>query len=735
MPLRTQKDTVLNQPARDRNWIATCPKGLELLLATELNSLGALDVKETIAAVYFNGSMEIAYRCCLWSRLANRILKLLHHFVLNNTEDLYEQTNEINWESHLSSGQTIAIDFIGTSRLIDNTMYGSQKVKDAIVDCIRRVEGERPSVDSKNPDIRIQARQHKGRVTIALDMTGESLHRRGYRTGQGSAPLKENLAAALLLRANWPDVASRGGALLDPMCGSGTLIIEGGMIAADIAPGILRERYGFTHWLQHDAEVWQRLIIEAQQRKMDGLAKLDIDIRGYDTNPRVLEYTTRNIENVGLDEHIRLAHKPIDQFGRSTAEAGLLITNPPYGERLGDFQELTPIYKKLGVVLQKNFSGWKAAVFTGNIDLAREMDLSPSKQYRFYNGTIPCKLLLFDDMTSKSEQIAARLSQPAPPLELSDGSKMVLNRLGKNYRRLERWRESESIGCYRLYDADIPEYAAAIDVYDKSFYVQEYAPPSSVSEKAARVRFNEIKEAVKQFSSGYRGSVHYSERRRQQGDSQYERASDSKSEILEVIEGKARFEVNLSAYLDTGLFLDHRPVRSMIANLSKGKRLLNLFCYTATATVHAALNGAANSLSIDMSNTYIDWARRNFNLNGIDISKHQLLRADCLKWMQTTTDFYDVIFLDPPTFSNSKKMESTLDIQRDHGDLIRGCMAKLAPHGKLIFSNNFRRFKMDDLTLRQFTCLNITPQTLDMDFERNPRIHNVWLITRRESFG
>jgi 23S rRNA (guanine2445-N2)-methyltransferase / 23S rRNA (guanine2069-N7)-methyltransferase len=735
MPLSTQKESELNQPAKDRNWIATCPKGLELLLAEELTSLGALDVKETIAAVYFNGSMEIAYRCCLWSRLANRILKLLHHFVLNNTEDLYEQTSEINWESHLSSGQTIAIDFIGTSRLVDNTMYGSQKVKDAIVDRIRRVEGERPSVDSKNPDIRIQARQHKGRVTIALDMAGESLHRRGYRTGQGSAPLKENLAAALLLRANWPDVASRGGALLDPMCGSGTLIIEGGMIAADIAPGILRERYGFTHWLQHDAELWQRLIIEAQQRKMDGLAKLDIDIRGYDTNPRVLEYTTRNIENVGLDEHVRLAHKPMDQFGRSTAEVGLLITNPPYGERLGDFQELTPLYKKLGIVLQKNFSGWKAAVFTGNIDLAKEMDISPSKQYRFYNGTIPCKLLVFDDMTSKSEQIAVRLSKPAPPSELSDGSKMILNRLTKNYRRLERWRKSACISCYRLYDADIPEYAAAIDVYDQSFYVQEYAPPSSVSEKVARVRFNEIKEAVKQFSSGYRGKVYCSERRRQQGNRQYERASDSKFEVLEVIEGKARFEINLSDYLDTGLFLDHRPVRSMVAELSKGKRLLNLFCYTATVSVHAALNGAASSLSIDMSNTYIDWARRNFNLNNIDERNHQLLRADCLKWLQTITDDYDVIFLDPPTFSNSKKMESTLDIQRDHGDLIRVCMAKLAPQGKLIFSNNFRRFKMDDLTHRQFTCLNITSQTLDMDFERNPRIHNVWLITRRDSFG
>jgi 23S rRNA (guanine2445-N2)-methyltransferase / 23S rRNA (guanine2069-N7)-methyltransferase len=307
--------------------------------------------------------------------------------------------------------------------------------------------------------------------------------------------------------------------------------------------------------------------------------------------------------------------------------------------------------------------------------------------------------------------------------------------LTKNYRRLERWRKSACINCYRLYDADIPEYAAAIDVYGQSFYVQEYAPPNSVTEKVARVRFNEIKEAVKQFSSGYRGKVYYSERRRQHGDSQYERASDSKFEVLEVIEGKARFEINLSDYLDTGLFLDHRPVRSMVAELSKGKRLLNLFCYTATVSVHAALNGAASSLSIDMSNTYIDWARRNFNLNNIDERNHQLLRADCLKWLQTITDDYDVIFLDPPTFSNSKKMESTLDIQRDHGDLIRVCMAKLAPQGKLIFSNNFRRFKMDDLTQRQFTCLNITSQTLDMDFERNPRIHNVWLITRRDSFG
>lgn len=724
----------MNQLNKDKEWIATCPKGLELLLAEELTALGARDVKETVAAVFFNGSKEVAYRSCLWSRLANRVLKRVHSFVLDNVEDLYNQTYEINWESHFSSQQTIVIDFIGTSRLIDNTMFGSQKIKDAIVDRIRFIEGERPNVDSKDPDIRVHVRQHKGQVTIALDMSGQSLHKRGYRTGQGSAPLKENLAVALLLRAGWPELASRGGALLDPMCGSGTLLIEGGMIAADIAPGILRERYGFYNWLQHDEKLWQGLINEAQQRKLDGLANLEIDIRGYDANPRVLEYTIKNIENAGLDEHIRLSHKPIDQFGRSTADTGLLITNPPYGERLGDFDELKPLYEKLGVVLQKNFSRWKAGVFTGNIDLAREMDLSPTKQYSFYNGKIPCKLLVFNDMSSKSEQIAARLSKPAPVGELSNNSQMIFNRLEKNYRRLEPWRRSADISCYRLYDADIPEYAAAIDVYDQSFYIQEYAPPSSISERIARFRFKEIKQAVKQFALGYRGKIFYSERRRQKGDSQYERSKDAQSEVIEVLEGRARFEINLSEYLDTGLFLDHRPVRSMIAELSSGKRLLNLFCYTGSVTVQAALSGAYESLSIDMSNTYIDWAQRNFDLNNISSRRHKLLRADCLKWLQTTTDDYDVIFLDPPTFSNSKKMDSTLDIQRDHGDLIRACMGKLANQGKLIFSNNFRRFKMDDLIQRQFICVDITHKTLDLDFERNPRIHNVWLITRRKNF-
>jgi len=716
------------------DWLATCPKGLESLLAEELDGLGAVHIKQTVAAVSFNGGLDIAYKVCLWSRLANRVLKPFTQFVLNNVEDLYEHITDIAWETHFSASHTIAIDFIGTSRLIDNTMYGSQRVKDGIVDRIRRIEGDRPSVDTKNPDIRIHVRQHKGIVSVALDISGGSLHKRGYRTGQGSAPIKENLAAALLIRSGWPALSRQGAALLDPMCGSGTLLIEGAMMAANIAPGLQRQCYGFTHWRQHDESLWQTLLDEAWEYKRLGLESFDLDIRGYDANPRVLEYTVKNIENAGLDEHIRLSHKPLDQFGKPTASRGLLLSNPPYGERLGEMESLQPLYQKLGKVLQKNFHGWRAAIFTGNVDLARELDLAPSKQYSFYNGTIPCKLLLFDDMQSKREQIADRLKKPAPSRPLSEGATMVLNRLKKNRKKLSTWLKRESINCYRLYDADIPEYAAAIDIYDQSLYVQEYAPPNTISEKVASQRFDELKQAIKTFAMDYSGKVYFNQRRRQAGDNQYQRAQQSDYKTFTVEEGPATFEVNLSDYLDTGLFLDHRPVRAMIGSMVEGKRFLNLFCYTAAATVHAALGGAQQSLSIDMSNTYLDWAQRNFDLNDIDGQQHKLLRADCLKWLQTDDDKYDVIFLDPPTFSNSKKMDAVLDIQRDHGDLIRACMARLAPNGRLLFSNNFRKFKMDDLIQRQFDCKNITGETLDKDFQRNQRIHNVWMITRRHGF-
>ena len=312
---------------------------------------------------------------------------------------------------------------------------------------------------------------------------------------------------------------------------------------------------------------------------------------------------------------------------------------------------------------------------------------------------------------------------------------MLLNRLVKNQRRLNKWLNKTGTSCYRLYDADIPEYSVAIDIYEDSVHVQEYAPPGTVDDGVARERFAEVKQAVKEFASEVDGRIFYKERRRQKGDNQYRRFNEGPSETFVVYEGEAQFEANLSDYLDTGLFLDHRPVRRLVADLASGKSLLNLFCYTATVSVQAALAGAARTLSVDMSNTYLDWAQRNYDLNNLSADNHHLLRADCLKWLEEDGEQFDVIFLDPPTFSNSKKMDSVLDIQRDHGDLIRNAMGRLAEGGVLIFSNNFRKFKMDELITRQFSVENITSQTLDMDFERNPRIHNVWKIERRSSFG
>src|SRR5690606_10681700 len=198
-----------------------------------------------------------------------------------------------------------------------------------------------------------------------------------------------------------------------------------------------------------------------------------------------------------------------------------------------------------------------------------------------------------------------------------------------------------------------------------------------------------------------------------------------------VTEGPATFEVNLEDYLDTGLFLDHRPVREMIRGMAKGKRFLNLFCYTAAATVHAALGGARESLSVDMSNTYLEWAKRNFELNGLDLASHVLLRADCLEWLAKREGRFDLIFLDPPTFSNSKKMADVLDIQRDHAAMIRDAMAILEPGGTLVFSNNFRRFKMDEAITEDFAVENITASTIPPDFERNARIHNCWLVRHK----
>ncbi|ACE83336.1 bifunctional 23S rRNA (guanine(2069)-N(7))-methyltransferase RlmK/23S rRNA (guanine(2445)-N(2))-methyltransferase RlmL [Cellvibrio japonicus] len=745
-------------------YFAACPKGLEGLLLQELQALGATDTRETIAGVYFNGDLNLAYRTCLWSRLANKILLPLANFEVNSQEDLYEGVRMLPWQDHLSPSGSLLVDFVGTNDAIRNTQFGALKVKDAIVDCLRDFSGVRPNIAKRDPDLLVNARLSKNKLVLSIDLSGESLHRRGYRLKQGSAPLKENLAAGILIRAGWPEVAAQGGALLDPMCGSGTFLVEAALMAADIAPGLGRASFGFERWLNHRNDLWLTLREEAHHRRKLGLAKVNLpEIRGYDADVRVVRAAEENIISAELDHWLRVSRKELAEFKKPTHRAmdyGLVLSNPPYGERLGEIESLKLLYAHLGERLRNEFPGWRAGVFTGNPELGKQMGLRADKKYKFFNGTIASELLMFsintdvfvqsrveqDGRFSKDEverdaaeqkvKAAAKEEQAAA---LSNGAQMLVNRLQKNRKQLEKWARKNEVSCYRLYDADMPEYAAAIDLYlgqtppnrapQLYAHVQEYAAPKSVDEARAAQRFADIEAAVPYALDIPVSHISYKQRRRNKGSSQYEKLNERPTgDLFSVQEGQAKLHINLWQYLDTGLFLDHRPVRHMIANMARDKRFLNLFCYTATASVHAAMGGARYTVSVDMSNTYLNWARKNFALNGLSEARNRLEQADCLKWLENNDQQFDLILLDPPSFSNSKRMEDILDIQRDHVEMIHNAMRSLSEEGTLIFSNNLRNFKLDLEALGAYNIEDISARTIDEDFKRNPKIHQCWLI-------
>jgi 23S rRNA (guanine2445-N2)-methyltransferase / 23S rRNA (guanine2069-N7)-methyltransferase len=295
-----------------------------------------------------------------------------------------------------------------------------------------------------------------------------------------------------------------------------------------------------------------------------------------------------------------------------------------------------------------------------------------------------------------------------------------------------RWARRQEIGCYRLYDADLHEYNLAVDVYDSDrryVHVQEYEAPETIDPKKARERLAEALAVIPQVVEIPREQMFFKLRRRQKGGAQYEKLAAT-GEYHEVREGPCRLLVNFTDYLDTGLFLDHRATRAWLRELAKGKRFLNLFCYTGTATVHAGLGGAGGTTSVDMSNTYLDWARRNLELNGLRGRGHELIQADVLAWLKASRGHrYGLIFLDPPTFSRSKRMQETLDVQRDHVELIHDAARLLERDGILIFSTNLRRFRLDREGLADLAVEDITHRTIPEDFKRNPKIHQCFRIT------
>ena len=338
-------------------------------------------------------------------------------------------------------------------------------------------------------------------------------------------------------------------------------------------------------------------------------------------------------------------------------------------------------------------------------------------------------------MRSANDSMSGTVSAATSPSphSVSHGAEMLANRLRKNLRHLGKWARREGVTCYRAYDADLPEYALAVDLYEEWVHVQEYAPPPTVDPVLAQARLTDAMAVIPGALGKPADHVVLKVRRRQKGLAQYERLAAT-GRFREVREGGLLFLVNLTDYLDTGLFLDHRPTRALIRSVVSGGRFLNLFAYTGAASVHAAAAGAASTTTIDMSSVHLDWARRNMALNGFAEGRtHRFVRADCLAWLASPhPERYHVIFVDPPTFSNSKRMgEATFDVQRDHVGLLRSVAPLLARDGLILFSNNFRHFKMHRSALPELAIEDITHSTIPPDFQRNPKIHNCWKITRR----
>ncbi|HBX8415118.1 TPA: bifunctional 23S rRNA (guanine(2069)-N(7))-methyltransferase RlmK/23S rRNA (guanine(2445)-N(2))-methyltransferase RlmL [Klebsiella pneumoniae] len=694
---------------------ASTARGLEELLKTELEGLGATDCQVVQGGVHFQGDTRLLYQSLMWSRLASRIMLPLGECRVYSDLDLYLGVQAIPWTEMFNPGATFAVHFSGLNDEIRNSQYGALKVKDAIVDSFTRKNLPRPNVDRESPDLRINVWLNKETAHISLDLSGEGLHLRGYRDGTGMAPIKENLAAAIVMRSGWVP----GTPLLDPMCGSGTLLIEAAMLATDRAPGLHRGHWGFGGWAQHDDGIWKEVKAEAQTRARQGLAAYESRFYGSDVDARVIERARRNARRAGIGELIDFDVKDVAQLNNPLPKGpyGTVISNPPYGERLESEPALIALHSLLGRIMKSQFGGWNLSVFSASPELLNCLQLRADKQFKAKNGPLDC--------VQKNYHLAE--SEGGKPAMLAED---FANRLRKNLKKFEKWARQEGIECYRLYDADLPEYNVAIDRYADWVVVQEYAPPKTVDAHKARQRLFDIIAATIAVLDMAPNKLVLKTRERQKGKNQYQKMAE-KGDFIEVQEYNARLWVNLTDYLDTGLFLDHRIARRMLGQMSKGKDFLNLFSYTGSASVHAGLGGARSTTTVDMSRTYLEWAERNLRLNGLTGRAHRLMQADVLGWLRESTEQFDLIFIDPPTFSNSKRMEDAFDVQRDHIRLMTDLKRLLRKGGTIMFSNNKRGFRMDHdgLAALGLKAQEISQKTLSQDFARNRQIHNCWLIT------
>ncbi len=724
---------MIKNTCNNYTFAATCGAGSEDVVAQEVESCGGKVLEPGKGVVSWQGSLESGYRMCLWSRFSSRIFLEISSYHVADEDAIYNGALQIDWRKHFDQQTTFAVDCTVAmdASFPVHSRFAALRVKDAVVDQFRDWCGERPSVDSNQPGVRIHLLIKESMATLAIDLSGDSLHKRGYRVENSLAPLKENLAATIVERSGWATGANGQTDLVDPMCGSGTLLIEAALMYGDVAPGLSRNYFGFMGWLGHERLLWNSLVDEAIALEDAGNEKEWPSIIGYDSDPQTVRAARMNVKRAGLDDRIRIERAelaflqpPSGDYG----QVGQIISNLPFGERLSETEEVSQLYRAFGRIARERFCGWRLAVFISNPELTDSFNIQWSERYRLHNGPLQCRVLVGEAPVDDSFYFHWQINGTPASGEGSDFS----NRLRKNLKKTLKWAEKEQISSFRVYDRDLLEYNVSVDIYGKWVHVQEYAPPVTVEPNVAAARFQAVLRGVRETLGIRADRVFIKTRERQRGSKQYQQKSGRKK-MMEVREGDCYYLANFTDYLDTGVFLDHRPVRLKIHDEAAGKRFLNLFGYTGTATVQAAAGGAVSTTTVDLSPTYLRWAKMNLALNGFDFVKNKVVSKDCMQWLREETATYDLIFVDPPTFSNTKKERRVFDIQRDHRELLDLAMARLDDKGMLLFSTNFRKFQLDPELSAKYLVSDITRSSIPFDYSRNLKIHMCWEFRKKHS--
>lgn len=711
------------------------------LVVKEAEKAGALQIKATAAGVQFSGSLEVGYRFTMTTRIASRVLlAICYDDDIDDADRLYESCLEIPWEEYIGVGDTFQVtQTVQACNWLKNSHFAALRLKDAIVDRLKSVnDGQRPDVDVEAPDMTFHLHIRGNRVIVYQDFSGEGLYRRGYRSGEVDAVLKEHLASAVLMRSEWYKSVLDGSpaVLMDPFCGLGTIPIEAALIAADTAPGLTRKTpYAFEKLRNFDGEAYNRVLDELSDRAEAARGRT-IRIYAGDVRPMNVERSKAAALKAGVYDYITFQTKDFTKYTQDDVPSGegCIVTDPPYGVRMNDV-DCQKLYGAIGERLQELFKGWHVSILCADSRLLSNIPMKPQRTNTLYNGALTCQLAHYRVYTDEEKQAMAdrararREERMATPL--SEGAQMAYNRLVKNLGELKKEMEAEGVTCYRIYDADMPEYSAAIDMYEGRFInLAEYAPPATIDPEDARRRLEELVLATERATGIDYDDIYVKRRSQQKGNEQYRKLAGT-DRFYVAHENGVAFLVNFADYLDTGIFLDHRPIRKFIQENAEGKRFLNLFCYTATASLNAVKGGAVSTTSVDASATYLDWAMQNFRLNGwsTDIGNF-FYRSDAIQFLWDTFDRYDLIFCDPPTFSNSKGRDN-FDVQRDHSRLIDAAMMHLEKDGMMIFSCNFRRFRLDDYISDKYSVQDISEKTIGRDFERDTKIHKCYIIRHK----